>query len=309
MSPLALDHRLALAALGAPPEPLHPLGFSSLQAGLYATLRALGVGPGSEVLCDPLFPFAALVVLHAGGQPRFPMLDDQGPVPRVEAWRAALRVGVEVIVATVPFGVDADVATLGDDAPLVLDLAHAMPAPVEHTGAAAVGFSFARGKPIDAGEGGLILFGSDELRNLAHAWACFGTLPDGAQQRGIPGLNLRPNPILPSLVVAGRARLEGLIDAVSAAGEELGLQLRHHGAQPLPRSQARCWQHPFLFPPRALPPGEIQADGILFKRCRLSFTGAEIAMESDAEVRWRAREMADRLYWYRPVLRPIWEEP
>lgn len=62
-----------------------PLAVSSLQAGVYSVLRALGVRPGTPVACDPVFPYGALAAAHAGAQLRFPQLDSDCRVS-ANAW-------------------------------------------------------------------------------------------------------------------------------------------------------------------------------------------------------------------------------
>ena len=305
MSHLELDTRLSAAALGA--SGARPLGFSSLQGGLYATLRALGVGPGSEVLCDPLFPFAALAVLHAGGRPRTPILDEYSVAATPAAWRTAWVPGVDVIVATAAFGADAGVSQLGLEVAVVLDRAHSVPSAIDMEAFAAVGFSFARGKPIDAGEGGLVLFASDDLRDRAHAWSCFGVLPDGAVLPGTPGLNLRPHPALPALVARARVRLEELLPAATAAGADLSAQLEPLGARRLLAGD-EGWLHPFLSAPASALPDRLEAGGLAWRRCALKGTGAALAHSESTRARLRAQAVADRLHWYRPLLPPIWEE-
>ncbi len=94
---------------------------SSLQLGLYCTLRGLGIGPGSVVACDPVFPFATLAALHMGAAVVHPrvVIHDAG-------YRLELCVrSADVALVACPFGWSLDEVIPGSSVPLIIDMAMA----------------------------------------------------------------------------------------------------------------------------------------------------------------------------------------
>ena len=151
----------------------HAVAVGSCTAGLHLALRALGVGPGDEVITSPMtFPGTANAVLHAGATP---VLADVLPGrltldPRAVA--AAITSRTRAIIAVHFAGWPCamrEIQELALSAGLyvVEDAAHALGAtyggcPVGALGDAAV-FSFYATKNITTGEGGMITTDRSEL--------------------------------------------------------------------------------------------------------------------------------------------------
>ncbi|MGH7788822.1 MAG: DegT/DnrJ/EryC1/StrS family aminotransferase [Candidatus Binatia bacterium] len=139
---------------------------SSCTAGLYLTLRALGIGPGDEVITSPLtFPSTANAVLQLGARPVFadvlPDLLTLDPA----AVRAAVTPRTRAIIAVHLAGWPCEMNGLGAvaaarDLLLIEDAAHAIGATYRGRAAGALGdaavFSFYATKNITTGEGGMI---------------------------------------------------------------------------------------------------------------------------------------------------------
>jgi dTDP-4-amino-4,6-dideoxygalactose transaminase len=161
--------RAFAAAVGA----AHGVGVSSCTAGLHLALRALGVGPGDEVITSPMtFPATANAALHAGATP---VLADVLPgllTLDPEAVRAAIGPRTRAIVAVQYAGWPCAMRELGEVArrsglALVEDAAHALGATYEGRPAGSLGdvgvFSFYATKNITTGEGGMVTTDRSEI--------------------------------------------------------------------------------------------------------------------------------------------------
>ncbi len=147
------------AATGVP----HAVAVSSGTAALQCGLRALGVGPGDEVIVPSLtFVATANAVALCGARPRFVDVDpvrlnlDPSQVER--AIRPNTRGAIPVHYAGAPADVDALRRVLGPDRFVLEDACHALGGslggrPVGSLGDAAC-FSFHPAKVITTGEGG-----------------------------------------------------------------------------------------------------------------------------------------------------------
>lgn len=144
----------------------HAVAVGSCTAGLHLVLRALGVGPGDEVVTSPItFPGTANAVLHAGATP---VLADVLPGRLTldpEALRAAITPRTRAVIAVHFAGWPCEMSeiravTRSAGIHLVEDAAHALGATYEGRAAGALGdagvFSLYPTKNITTGEGGMI---------------------------------------------------------------------------------------------------------------------------------------------------------
>jgi len=165
--PVAALERAFAARIGMP----HATAFASGRGALYAILRALGVGPGDEVIVPG---FTCLVVpaavIFAGAVPRFADIDQR--TFNVDPASLADQVGsrTRVVVAQHTFGAPADLAAFRRAAPsaaIVEDCAHSSGAAVHGTRLGAAGdaafFSLELTKPISAGSGGVAVTGRADI--------------------------------------------------------------------------------------------------------------------------------------------------
>lgn len=289
-----------------------PLAVSSLQVGIYAALKSFGVGRGTTVLCDPVFPYATLAALHAGARPGFPRLGDD-VVPTAEAWRNAWQPHVGAAVATVVFGhnsLTSSPASDGLTCPVILDCAFAPFArQSDHAEEVDVtGYSFATGKPLSCGEGGLLLFRDPRARERALRWSRFGVGDDADNPEQVPGLNFCISPALLPVLRASRARLFDVLQRLSDSWEEV------EATRPLPEhtryfADRIGWFHAFLTvrddDARRFPV-TVEANGIGWKRCHLKSSATTLVAGVAEETREAAESIVRRLLWYRPVLDEPW---
>jgi perosamine synthetase len=141
------------------------------RVGLYAVLRALGVGPGDAVgICAYTCVAVVEAVMRTGAKPLF--LDVDRHLNIAPAALEALPAAPKVLVLQHTFGVPCDLdATLAwarcHNTPVIEDCCHALGSTWDGqrvgTFAPAAVFSFQWGKSFSTGQGGLVTFQDAEL--------------------------------------------------------------------------------------------------------------------------------------------------
>ncbi len=216
----------------------HGVGVSSGTDGLHLVLRALGIGPGDEVITTPFsFVASANVILMVGATPRFvdlcPSSLNMDP-GRVEA---AIGPRTKAILAVEAFGnpthMDAYAAIAGKhEIPLIEDCCEALGTthngrPCGSFGRAGV-FGFYPNKQITTGEGGMIVTDDEHLADACRSLRNQGRAAPGSGTRaGRPcheglgtwlaherlGYNCRLSELNAAVGVAQMRRLDDLIAA------------------------------------------------------------------------------------------------
>ncbi len=151
----------------------HAVGTASCSTALMLVLRALGIGPGDEVITAPLtFVATALAIEEVGARPVFADVDPDTGLLTVDSCKAAHSARTKAVIPIHLYGVMADVpAIVGWAKPLDLavieDAAHCLEgrrngiAPGQLSDGAA--FSFYATKNITCGEGGSFVTARDDL--------------------------------------------------------------------------------------------------------------------------------------------------
>jgi dTDP-4-amino-4,6-dideoxygalactose transaminase len=220
----------------------HAVAVGSGTDALFFALRALGVGPGDEVLVPALsFIASASCVVRAGALPVFVDTDERHLLD-LDSARARLTAKTRAVIAVDLFGQTPDRPTLDAFArehgvAIVEDAAQALGA--EH--ACAIGtvscLSFDPTKPLAApGSGGALL--TDDLRLAAHArrlrWhgrdadGRYGELGYNSQLPEISAAVLRHKLELEPTWRAARQRIAARYDAALAAIPTLEAPARDH---------------------------------------------------------------------------------
>jgi dTDP-4-amino-4,6-dideoxygalactose transaminase len=188
-----LEHDFA-AATGA----RHALAFSSCTGALHATLLAIGLEPGDEVVVPALtWPATANMVVACGGVPVFADIDPStwnlDPLALAPALGERTRLVIPVHFAGQPCDLDglrAALAAAGrPEAGIVEDAAHAAGAsykgrPIGATaanGTLAACFSFHPIKNMTTGEGGMVTTDDDRLAEKLKLWRFHGVRRDAWQ--------------------------------------------------------------------------------------------------------------------------------
>jgi dTDP-4-amino-4,6-dideoxygalactose transaminase len=144
----------------------HAVGVSSGTDALLATLMALGVGPGDEVITTPFsFIATAMAIVRLGARPVFVDIEPDGFLIDPRGVAAAVTRRTKAIVPVHLFGERADleaIAAAAPGIPIVEDAAQALGVG-RHTGLAAC-FSFYPTKNLGgAGDGGMVVTDDAEL--------------------------------------------------------------------------------------------------------------------------------------------------
>ncbi len=211
----------------------HGVAVSSGTAGLHLVLKALGIGPGDEVITTPFsFVASANCILMAGATPVFVDIDPASLNLDPARLEKAITEKTKAIVAVEIFGnprhmdriaqiAGAHEIVLIEDACEALGGVH-MGKPVGSFGRAAV-FGFYPNKQITTGEGGMIVTDDDRLADLCRSMRNQGRPSDAhkgdANKSGAwlaherLGYNYRMSEITAALGCSQMERLDAFLDA------------------------------------------------------------------------------------------------
>ncbi|MDP9401526.1 MAG: DegT/DnrJ/EryC1/StrS family aminotransferase [Actinomycetota bacterium] len=215
------------AALGA----RHAVGVANGTEALTIALRALGVGPGAEVVV-PSFTFyaSAEAIPPTGARPVFCDVDPETMCVTADTVRAALTPRTTAVVVVHLFGNVAPVAEIEAlGVPVLEDAAQAAgsrgPAGAPGTLGRAATFSFFPSKNLGAlGDGGAITTGDDEVAERVRELRFHGS-PDRVTYRQV-GYNSRLDELQAAVLRVLLPELEGWCEGRRAAArhyEEAGL--------------------------------------------------------------------------------------
>ena len=195
---------------------------SSGTAGLHLCIRALGIGPGDEVIV-PSFTFVAVAnaVRYEGALPVFVDIEDRCLNLDPERIEAAITPRTRAIIAVHTFGCPADM-------PAILDIAHHHRLRVIEDACEAIGamyqgrkvgcfgdaavFAFYPNKQITTGEGGVVITGDSHLATEIRAMRNHGRYEsDEWHQHSILGYNYRLSEINCALGCAQMRRISEIL--------------------------------------------------------------------------------------------------
>jgi perosamine synthetase len=205
--------------LGAP----HACAVSSGTAGLHLALRAVGVGPGDEVITSPFsFVASANAIVYCGATPVFAEIDPVTLNLDPAAAEAAITPRTKAILPVHIFGYPADMPAferiaekhglaIVEDACEALGARHADGAAVGARGNPAV-FGFYANKQMTTGEGGMVTLSDAALKERIDSERNQGRAPDmGWLDHDRLGFNYRLSDIACALGIAQLGRLEGML--------------------------------------------------------------------------------------------------
>lgn len=172
----------------------HVVGVSSCTMGLVLALRALGIGPGDEVVTTPMtFVATSNAILHAGATPVFVDVERATGLIDPDAVLAAVGPRTRALIAVHLYGQLADMRRLraiADRSKLALveDAAHAIEAErdgirVGELGDASV-FSFYATKTMTSGDGGAIAVHDAAVAERLKRLRNHGVSKDAASRHG-----------------------------------------------------------------------------------------------------------------------------
>jgi len=200
---------------------------SSGSTAILVALRALGIGPGDEVITQS-FTFVATVeaIIEAGATPVVAEIDDSlnlDPAKLERFVTPRTKAIVPVHMAGAPADMDPIMAFARERGLLVIeDVAQAAGGTYRDKPLGTIGdagtFSFDFAKNIATGEGGMVLFPDEESFERARAAHDHGheynsTVPRGRDTRSQPGFNYRMSEIEAVVGLVQLAKLERVLEA------------------------------------------------------------------------------------------------
>lgn len=180
----------------------HAIALANGTLALAASLRAVGVGVGDEVIVPPYtFIATASAALFVGAIPVFADVDANTHLMDPAAAEAAITERTKAIIPVHLAGNIADLdafTKIGErhEVAIIEDAAQAVGAGWDGRRVGAIGdvgiFSFQTSKNISAGEGGIVLTDDDDLANKLYSLVNVGRVPGGGwYQHDSVGYNLR----------------------------------------------------------------------------------------------------------------------
>jgi perosamine synthetase len=218
MGPFTTEFEGGVAALAGT---RHAIAVSSGTAGLHLAVRALGIGPGDEVVTTPFsFVASSNCVLYEGATPVFADIEEEtlGLDPELAARATGPR--TRAILPVDVFGNPCRLAELSRLAaragvPLIEDSCEALGTSLDGQPAGSWGsvgvFAFYPNKQITTGEGGMVVTDDDELAAVMRSLRNQGRDEDGTWLRHVRlGYNYRLDEMSAALGVAQLRRREEL---------------------------------------------------------------------------------------------------
>ena len=233
------------------------IAVSSGTAALHLGVRALGWGPGDEVVTTPFsFVASANCLLYEGAKPAFCDVDPETLNLDPEAARAVIGEATAGILPVHIFGYPADMPTLealaAERAIAVLEDACQALGAVASDGVRVgargntAAFAFYANKQLTTGEGGILIPAGTQAAELARSERNQGRARDmGALEHGRLGFNYRLTEFAAALGVAQLERLDELLAARVRVAAAYGERLASIDGLELPRpdrgSERRSW--------------------------------------------------------------------
>jgi perosamine synthetase len=255
MGPFTEEFESGIAALA---QRRHGIAVSSGTAGLHLAVRALGIGPGDEVVTTPFsFVASSNCVLYEGATPVFADIEEQTLGLDPERAEASLSDRSRALLPVDVFGNPCrleELSTLADRAgiPLIEDSCEALGSSLDGRplgGWGRVGvFAFYPNKQITTGEGGMVVTDDDELAAALRSLRNQGRDDDGTWLRHVRlGFNYRLDEMSAALGVAQLRRRQelkaGRDRGIAAYRQRLGAHDWLRLPEPAPRAEVDWFVH------------------------------------------------------------------
>lgn len=239
----------------------HAVAVSSCSEAMFLALKALGVGPGDEVITSPnTFASTVHAILHTGATPVLADIERETLCVDPGAVRAHMG-GRTRVLLPVHFGgqacrIDEIVAlAAGRGVAVVEDAAHSFGARVGArrlgTFGLATAFSFYATKNLTTAEGGAVTTNDDDLarrlRLLGYhgmsrdSWSRYSDRGSWYYQVEMPGYKCNLSDVHAALGLAQLARIDGLLDRRREIAAALSAALAGCAAIELPRERPGNW--------------------------------------------------------------------
>ena len=206
----------------------YAVAMNSAMSGLHCAIAAAGVGPGDEVICDPIVHFGAVAVMYNNGVPVFADVDPYTFTIDPESVRSEITKRTKAIICTSIFGLPYNVDAIREIAKkynliIIEDNAQAIGAKYdkEHyvgtLGDMGV-FSFQQSKQLASGDGGIVTTNDKDLANEMRITRIIGWVPQESRnvakrwKRGRLGWNYRMTELVAAVLLAQLEKCEKVIN-------------------------------------------------------------------------------------------------
>lgn len=141
----------------------YAIAVNSCTSALFLSLKALGIGPGDEVIV-PSFTFAATanVVVHCDATPVFADITEDSFVMDQKSFEKVLTKRTKAVI---PVHYGGNISKIKTDLPIIEDSAHLIPKKENNNKAFASCYSFYATKNMTSGEGGMITVSNGKIAN------------------------------------------------------------------------------------------------------------------------------------------------
>ena len=163
------------------------VAMNSAMSVLHSAVAAAEVGPGDEVICDPVVHFGAVAVMYNNGVPVFCDIDEHTFLIDPGSLEERITERTKAIICTHLFGLPCDmdsVMKLAENHGLMVieDTAQALGATYKGRMAGTLGhigvFSFEQSKHITSGDGGIGITGDGRLADRMRVIRIIGWRPE-----------------------------------------------------------------------------------------------------------------------------------
>jgi dTDP-4-amino-4,6-dideoxygalactose transaminase len=174
------------------------IAVGSAMDGLQLALQACQVGPGVEVVVDPIVTFGGLAVMYCNGVPIFADINPNTYNMSSESLRSRITKRTKAIICThfagLPCEMDEIISIARENNLIVIeDAAHALFSQYKGQYAGLLGdvgvFSFNHRKQLSTGQGGMVTFRNQTLYEEVKSILTFGRVPKRlAWNTNMPGI-------------------------------------------------------------------------------------------------------------------------
>lgn len=250
----------------------HAVAVNSGTSGLHLVVRALGIGPGDEVITTPFsFVASANCILFEGAKPVFVDICPRSLNMDPEAVEAAITPRTKAILAVATFGNPAHMDSYAriaarHELPLIEDSCEALGTTYKGRPCGSFGragaFGFYPNKQITTGEGGMVVTDNDRLADLCRSMRNQGRPMVGAPAAGTTagghamgswlrherlGYNYRLSELNAAVGVGQMRRLDSIVERRQAAARMYMSRLAGHPDLILPTIDPETEMSWFVF--------------------------------------------------------------
>ena len=212
----------------------HAVAVNSAMSGLHAAVAAAGVGPGDEVVCDPVVHFGGAATMYNNGVPVFCDIDADSMNMDPDSLEACITPRTRAIICTPIFGNPCDYEGILGVAekhglPVIEDAAQALGATYRGRPAGTVGtmgvFSFEQSKHLTSGDGGMAVSDSPKLADAMRQLRLIGWRPRDREnvaerwKEGRLGWNFRMTEMAAAVLLAQLEKADLIIARHQRIGE------------------------------------------------------------------------------------------